>query len=83
MPSQPVTLLVLPYLAVMLALAVGSVAGIWPFPSVLPATLTLQAWQSVMSSTATLGSTVTLVLASATAALCWVVAACNALFFCR
>jgi hypothetical protein len=56
-PGLAVTLLVLPYLAVMLALAVGSVAGIWPFPSVLPVTLTLQAWQSVMGSAATLGST--------------------------
>lgn len=68
------TLLAAPYLAVMLALAVGSVAGIWPFPALLPRTLSLQAWQSVASSVATIGTTLTLALSSALAGLIWVVA---------
>ncbi len=66
--------LLLPYLAVMLALGVGSVAGIWSFPKLWPETLTLQAWQTVASSRNTLTSTLTLALASALVALCWVVA---------
>lgn len=70
----PLTLLVLPYLAVMLALTVGSVAGLWPFPQLLPDTLTLQAWQMVAQSASTVGSTLSLALAAALAALCWGVA---------
>ena len=67
-------LLTAPYLAVMVALAVGSVAGIWSFPALMPQTLSLQAWQSVANSATTVGSTVTLALASALASLLWVVA---------
>jgi putative thiamine transport system permease protein len=63
-----------PYLAVMLALAVGSVAGLWPFPAVWPQTLTLQAWQSVASSASTLWQTLSLAASSAALALCWSVA---------
>lgn len=69
-----VLLLLPPYLAVMLALAVGSVAGIWRFPAVWPQTLTLQAWASVANSSSTLWSTLSLAASSATLALCWSVA---------
>lgn len=68
-------LLLLPtYLAVMLALSVGSVAGIWRFPAAWPQTLTLQAWASVANSASTLWSTLSLATASAAVALCWSVA---------
>lgn len=63
-----------PYLAVMLALAVGSVAGIWPFPAVWPQTLTGQAWASVASSASTIWNTLSLAACSAAIALCWSVA---------
>lgn len=63
--------LLAPYLPVLLALAWGSVAGVWPFPDLLPQAFTLQAWASVARSTDTLGTTLTLGLASAAAALLW------------
>jgi putative thiamine transport system permease protein len=66
--------LVLLYGAVMLALAVGSVSGYWPFPAVWPATWTLQAWAAVAGSASTVGTTLTLALGSALAALLWAVA---------
>jgi putative thiamine transport system permease protein len=59
------------YLAVMLALVVGSVAGIWPFPALLPQVLTGRAWAAVGSSLGTVGTTLTLALGSAVAALAW------------
>ena len=59
------------YLAVMLALAVGSVSGLWPFPALWPQTITWRAWESVGASSATVGTTLTLALASAGAALVW------------
>ena len=62
------------YLAVMLALLVGSVSGVWAFPALLPQTLTGGAWQSVWMSARTLGTTVTLALASSVCALLWSVA---------
>ncbi len=67
-------LLIALYLAVMLALAVGSVAGVWPFPALLPQNFTLDAWASVLASAATVGTTLTLGLASGIAALVWSVA---------
>ncbi len=66
--------LLAPYLAVMGALALGSVAGIWPFPAVWPQTLTLQAWQSVANSASTVWNTLSLAAGSAAVALCWSVA---------
>lgn len=63
--------LALIYLAAMLALALGSVAGLWPFPALLPQTFTAQAWATVTASSATLNSSLTLALASALAALLW------------
>lgn len=62
------------YLAVMLALAVGSVSGFWPFPALLPRTWTWRAWLSVANSLDTVGTTLTLAVASATTALVWSVA---------
>ena len=62
------------YLAVMLALAIGSVSGVWPFPALLPQTLTFGAWASVWNSATTVGTTLTLALASSTTALVWSVA---------
>jgi putative thiamine transport system permease protein len=62
------------YLAVMLALAVGSVSGFWPFPALLPQTWTWRAWTSVWHSLDTVGTTLTLASASALTALAWSVA---------
>ena len=59
------------YLAVMLALAVGSVSGVWPFPRLLPQNLSLAAWRSVLASSDTVITTLSLGLASAGAALVW------------
>lgn len=62
------------YALVLAALAVGSVAGLWPFPAVWPEALSLQAWQSVFASGPTLGTTLGLAAASAALALLWCVA---------
>lgn len=62
------------YGAVLLALAVGSIAGVWPFPQVWPETVTGQAWQRVWDSRDTVGTTLGLALASAALALAWCVA---------
>ena len=62
------------YAAVLAALAVGSVAGVWPFPRVWPELWTLQAWASVWASSATVGTTLSLAIASSALALVWSVA---------
>lgn len=62
------------YLVVMLALALGSVSGVWPFPRLLPQTFTWGAWMSVWDSASTVGTTLALALASALTALLWSVA---------
>ena len=62
------------YAAVLLALAVGSVAGLWPFPALWPEQLSLQAWASVAHSSATAGTTLALAVASSALALLWSVA---------
>ncbi len=62
------------YLLVMLALALGSVSGVWPFPRLLPQTFTWGAWISVWHSASTVGTTLTLALASTLTALLWSVA---------
>lgn len=67
-------LLLLPYIGVLGALAVNSVSGYWPVPLAWSAALSLQTWQSVLSSAEVLWRTATLGLASAGAALCWAVA---------
>jgi len=66
--------LVLIYVAILLALAVGSVAGVWPFPRLLPEAWTLQAWLSVWASTGTVTDTLSLGLASSLLSLLWCVA---------
>ena len=73
LPWGLLVLLVL-YASVMLALAVGSVSGVWPFPAVWPQALSLQAWGLVASSTGTLVTTMALGLAAAMTALTWSVA---------
>ncbi|MBT9553651.1 MAG: ABC transporter permease [Hydrogenophaga sp.] len=62
------------YAANLLALAVGSIAGVWPFPTIWPEALTGQAWHSVWASRSTLSTTLVLALASAALALAWCVA---------
>ena len=62
------------YAAVLLALALGSVAGVWRFPALWPDALTAQAWLSVWSSLGTVGTTLGLALASTALALVWCVA---------
>jgi putative thiamine transport system permease protein len=62
------------YGAVLLALLVGSVSGVWPFPQFLPLSWSLDAWRSVWGSTATLGTTLTLAVASTLMALVWAIA---------
>ena len=62
------------YLAIALALAVGSVSGVWAFPALTPQTFTGGAWASVADSLGTVGTTLTLALASTVAALVWSVA---------
>lgn len=73
-PAWGTALLVAVYVAVLLALAVGSVAGVWPFPALWPETLTLQAWASVWASRSTVLTTLGLAAASAALALVWSVA---------
>ena len=73
---QTAALWILPglYAAVMLALAVGSVSGVWAFPALLPQALTTEAWAAVWGSLGTVGTTLTLALASSLTALLWSVA---------
>lgn len=70
----PLWALVGSYLAVMLALAVGSVSGVWPFPAVWPESFSLQGWASVARSSGTVGTTLVLGAVAATTALAWSVA---------
>ena len=62
------------YLAVMIAVLVGSVSGVWAFPALLPQTVTAGAWESVWISAGTVGTTLGLALASSAFALLWSVA---------
>ena len=66
--------LVSAYAVVMLALALGSLAGVWPFPALWPQRWTLDAWRAVAQSTGTLWTTLWLGLAAALTALAWSVA---------
>lgn len=72
--SLALLLLAVLYGGVMLALAVGSLAGAWPFPQLWPQQWGLQAWQSVASSATTLWTTLALAGISAATALVWAVA---------
>lgn len=62
------------YAAVAMALGIGSIAGVWPFPGLMPERATLAAWQSVWNSSATVTDTVLLGAAASVAALLWSVA---------
>lgn len=62
------------YASSLLALLVGSFAGLWPFPALLPTQWTTGAWHSVWQSRETLSTTLALGLASASLALVWSVA---------
>lgn len=66
--------LIVLYGAVLLALAVASVAGVWPFPQAWPQQWSLSAWHSVWSSRSTLGHTLGLAACSSALALAWAVA---------
>ena len=66
--------LLLMYALVLLTLAVGSVSGVWPFPRLLPANLSLEAWQSVISSSRSIWITLALAALSAALGLLWAVA---------
>ncbi len=59
------------YIAVLLALAVGSIAGVWPFPALLPQSLSWEAWQSVFKSSSSVWMTLTLAASSSCVALIW------------
>jgi putative thiamine transport system permease protein len=72
--SVPVVTVLTTYAVVMLALLAGSVAGVWAFPSLMPQTLTAEAWLSVGHSFNHVTSTLTLALASAATSLVWCVA---------
>jgi putative thiamine transport system permease protein len=62
------------YGAVMLALAVGSISGVWPFPQFLPQSLSHEAWRSVAGSSRSMGITLALAALSAAVGLIWSVA---------
>ncbi len=62
------------YAAVLFALLVGSLAGIWPFPALWPEAWTDGAWRGVWSSRGTVGTTLWLAATSSTLALVWSVA---------
>lgn len=62
------------YGAIVLALAVGSVSGVWPFPAMLPEVWTLQAWITVWSSASTVTDTLLLAIGSTLLSLLWAVA---------
>lgn len=62
------------YAAVLLALAVGSVSGVWAFPAAWPQSWTLAAWQQVALSSRTAWTTLWLAAGSSAIALVWSVA---------
>ncbi len=62
------------YAGVLLALAAGSVAGVWPFPALLPQSLSWEAWGSVMRSGRSVWMTALLAASSSALALIWAVA---------
>lgn len=73
-PSLLLAGLVSTYVVVLLALALGSFFGPWPFPQLVPEAFTASAWQHVVQSRATLWTSVWLALASGGSALAWAVA---------
>ncbi len=72
--AVPLALLSSLYVCIMLALAVGSVSGVWAFPGVWPQSMSMEAWRSVAASASTLTTTLGLAAASSACALIWAVA---------
>lgn len=68
------SLLVLPYLGVMVALLIGSVTGVWRFPGVWPQEFTLEAWAAVCGSHHVFVNTVSIAVTSAGLSLLWAIA---------
>lgn len=62
------------YAAVLLALAVGSISGIWPFPRFWPESLSWEAWAAVWASSRSIGMTLALAAGSAVIGLVWALA---------
>ena len=67
-------LLVGVYAAVLLVLALGSVSGVWAFPTVWPQNFTTAAWWQVAQSSGTVFTTLWLAAGSSGTALVWSVA---------
>ncbi len=59
------------YAAVLVATAVGSFSGVWPFPLLWPASWSLDGWSAVAASSGTLFTTAGLALTSSACALAW------------
>ncbi len=62
------------YGAVLLALAVGSISGVWPFPALLPTNLSWEAWATVFKSSSSVWMTISLAASCSCIALIWSVA---------
>lgn len=75
-PSGPALgwVFALVYAAIWLALVLGSVVGVWPFPQLWPTRWTPDAWAQVVASSHTVGTTLGLAMASASVGLLWSVA---------
>lgn len=67
----PLAALVSLYVAVLLATAVGSISGVWPFPQFWPQSWSLEGWRSVAASSRTLVTTFGLAITSSLCALAW------------
>jgi putative thiamine transport system permease protein len=62
------------YASVLAILLVGSVSGVWAFPSLWPNSISLQAWGSVWESSSTITSTLSFAAASTALAMVWAIA---------
>jgi putative thiamine transport system permease protein len=61
------------YVAVLLALAVGSISGVWPFPDFFPQSISWQAWGSVLGSSKSIWVTLSLALCSSVLSILWAI----------
>ena len=71
--TAAIALLLGVYGAVVLTLLLSSVAGVWPFPQLLPQAWTWQGWRSVGGSLGTISVTLILAMASTALALLWAI----------
>jgi len=62
------------YASVLAILLVGSVSGVWAFPSLWPNSISLQAWGSVWESVRSITSTLSFAAASTALAMIWAIA---------